>query len=145
MPLSPEDALTLRDGDIVLVPARVHRTNNHWSPGTGVSVYLVDPTPDRRLNSERDAKPQRDPLATVSGLIHSVVHQDLRVKDRVEFAEDDGVITTGTILFIDEETKEATIRLEVPVNARTLTRPLKVCKRVLDEKTREAAQRGERP
>lgn len=145
MSLSPEDALTLRDGDWVLIPAKVTRTNGHYDTGTGVSVYFENPTPDRRLNSEREAKPKRDPMSTVSRLIHSVLRQELRVKDLVEFAEDDGVITTGHILFIDEETKEATIRLEVPVTQRTLTRPLKNLTRVLPLATREAAKKGERP
>jgi len=144
MALSPEDALTLRDGDIILVPARVTRTNGHYDKGTGVSVYFDDPTPDRRTMSEKEAKPQRASMGTVSRLIHSVLRQEFRIQDLVEFAEDDGVVTTGHILFIDALTQEATIRLEVPIAQHTLTRPLAKLKRVLPLKAREAAQQ-ERP
>lgn len=56
MGLTQEDALNLRDGDVVLVPMVVQRTNNHFDTRTGVKVTCVSTQNDYRMREEREEK-----------------------------------------------------------------------------------------
>lgn len=44
MALSEQDALSLRTGDVVLVPMLVEGSNNHFDKGMGVTLSLMVPT-----------------------------------------------------------------------------------------------------
>ncbi|USN15358.1 hypothetical protein KIKIMORA_02120 [Brevundimonas phage vB_BpoS-Kikimora] len=109
MALSKEDAFLLREGDWVLVPARVSRTNSFWSNG-GVSVHLDSPFRDQRPFSEQQENPRR-PEMSCSGIIHSVLKLPLKVGDWVEPVEYHSD-AKGQILFIDSEAKEAVVRMK---------------------------------
>lgn len=101
MPLSKEDALLLRDGDIVLVPMRVERTNNHYD-STGVKVVCLSP---QNLYGRDEHEKGAPKLDIQSSRIHSILKLPLRVDDLVEWdvrgpgasSEPD----TGKVMFID--------------------------------------------
>lgn len=101
MPLSKEDALLLRDGDIVLVPMRVARTNNHFD-STGVKVVCVSP---QNLHGRDEHEKGPPNLDIQSSRIHSILSLPLRVDDLVEWdAAGPGasrVPETGMVKFID--------------------------------------------
>lgn len=102
MPLSEEDALLLRDGDIVLVPMQVEHTNNHYDKPSGVKVACLSPQ-NLYMREEREKGPPR--LDIQSSRIHSIAHLMLRINDRVEWdASGPGASfepERGKVVFID--------------------------------------------
>ncbi|USN14783.1 hypothetical protein PAPPERLAPAPP_04140 [Brevundimonas phage vB_BpoS-Papperlapapp] len=137
MPLSKEDAHNLREDDVILVPMRVVRSNNHFD-SNGVSLSVVGPFFDTRLFSEQREKPL-EPLRIGSNLVHAVKWRPLRVGDRVQFQHHVYPDCKGRIAFIDEDTKEATVRFEDAVKGgpQSLVKPLNDLERILTPADRE--------
>jgi hypothetical protein len=98
--LAKEAALELRDGDIVLVPMKVHRTNNHYDTGIGVKVVVNNLDFEDRHRSEKDRRPQ---VTLYSRIIHSVHRKEVRLGDWVQYVD-----VTGKVIHIDGN--EVTIR-----------------------------------
>lgn len=90
MPLSEPAALDLRDGDIVLVPMRVERTNNHFDTGVGVKCLLL--SPELPPMSERGKEGPKK-VEIYSRFIHEVHHRAVRSGDWVSCGELTGKIT----------------------------------------------------
>lgn len=131
MPLSKEDAFNLREDDVILVPMRVDRTNNHFDTN-GVTLSVVGPFFDTRTHTEKVEKPL-PPLRIGTNLVHSVKWRPLRVKDRVQFQHHVFPDCKGRIVFIDEDTMEATVRFEDAVKGgpQSLVLPLTDLTRIL--------------
>lgn len=100
MSLSKEAALELRDGDVVLVPMKVHRTNHHHDTGLGVKVVVDNPDFEDRHRPEDKKRPQ---ITLYSRFIHSVRRKEVRLGDWVRYVD-----VTGKVIHIDGN--EATIR-----------------------------------
>lgn len=100
MSLSKEEALSLREGDWVLVPMQVHRTNNHFDTGIGVKVVVKNPDFDERHKPEEGKKPY---LTLYSRIVRSIHRKEVRLGDWVGYVD-----VTGKVIHIDGQ--EATIR-----------------------------------
>lgn len=110
MPLSKEDAHNLREDDVILVPMRVLRSNNHFD-ANGVTLEVAGPFFDSRPFPEQRESPP-PPLKIGTNLVNSVKWRPVRVRDRVQFQHHILPACKGRVVFIDKDVKEATVRLE---------------------------------
>lgn len=129
MPLSKQDALMLREGDVVLVPMRVVRTNNHFD-STGVKVVCLSPQ-SQYSREEREKGPAQVDIQ--SNYIHGIFKLPIRVDDRVEWdvrgTNASREPETGKVLFIDGD--DITVRQDkerTPRNRVILKGALRRCK-----------------
>lgn len=120
--LTEEDALNLRDGDIVLVPYAVKRTNNHFDKGTGVKLTCRATHNDYRMREEREKGPALVDIQ--SRYVHSVFRRTLRIGDWVEW-DREGVgagaaVEQGRIIFSDGDEHTVKQRADRTVRNRVI-------------------------
>lgn len=129
MALTEEDALLVREGDTVLVPVRVVRTNNHYD-SQGVLFNVLSP----QILYGRDEYAKGPPVISIkSSQVHSIVEMPVAVRDHVEWnASGPGACPepeTGVVVHIDgdditvKQDKERTPRNRV-ILRQALTRRL---------------------
>lgn len=101
--LAEIDALNLRDGDVVLVPYVIKRTNSHFDKSSGVKLTCLATHHDYRMREEREKGPLLVDIQT--RFVHSVHRRALRVGDWVEWDRESvgagADVEQGRILFID--------------------------------------------
>ncbi|AXQ68783.1 hypothetical protein HOU00_gp342 [Caulobacter phage CcrPW] len=127
MPLSEEEALLIRDGDIVLVPIKVMRSNNHFDRD-GVSLRVQSP---QILHGRDEIEKGQPEFSIKTSQVHSIAAMPLRLKDHVKWdASGPGaeyMPETGVVVHIDgdditvKQDKERTPRNRV-ILRRALTR-----------------------
>ncbi|UTC28923.1 hypothetical protein MARCHEWKA_04110 [Brevundimonas phage vB_BpoS-Marchewka] len=137
MSLSKEDAHNLREDDVVLVPMRIVRSNNHFD-ANGVTLQVLGPFFDTRSFNEKSEKPP-EPLRIGTNLVLTVKWRSLRVGDRVQFHHRNIPDCKGRIAYIDKDTLEATVRFEDAVKGgpQSLVKPLQDLERILTPGDRE--------
>lgn len=87
MALSEEEALSLREGDVVLAPMLVRSTNNHFDKGVGVSLSCMVPTTTgvRELPTNEFRSGKEYLAGIASSLVHSVHKKVIREGDWVKY------------------------------------------------------------
>ncbi len=135
MSLTKEEADNVRDGDIILVPLMVERTNNHFATGIGMKIVTRSIEVDHRSREEREKGPRL--LDIMSRCVHSVAFRQIRLGDWVEWfthpASDlvatEKSVAQGKVVHIDG--KEYTIKQRECVNPRNKVLQFSEIRRIL--------------
>lgn len=117
MSLPESECDNLRDGDIILVPMFVERTNNHFAPNHGMKIVCRSTEVDHRSREDREKGPRL--VDIMSRHVHSVLRRPIRVGDWVAW-ESSGLRHQGKVVFLTDN-EEVVVRRRRAVDGLPLT------------------------